>query len=183
MKHFLVLLGSALILTGCSHQVKQTMPETELTSDTMTTSQEFSTVAAAIASGQGAECEMTSATEDSVLNYQIKGEKMRMMVTNTADITSSGMMISDGNYLYSWSDESKQGMKFTVPTEDELKNLTEQQGQTLPDFSKPDTQEKYQDLGFTIRCTTKEVPDSVFIPPTDVTFTDASAMMQMMKQQ
>jgi hypothetical protein len=181
MKKMIVLVSSMFILAGCSHQTSQPTPEVKAP-EAQTEQQatvEYAKVAAAVATGQSAKCTMTSKDGGSIA-YSLKGKKMRMNSTAapTTPPQPASSMILDEEYMYTWTDNSKQGVKFKLSTMEELKKLAPTQAQDIPDFTQEDAQQKYEDLGYQVNCQLTGVAESEFTPPADVVFTDASAMME-----
>ena len=104
----------------------------------------------------------------------VSGKKMRgdfnMMVDSTKEYKSS--MIQDGEYAYMWSDADKKGTKFKVA------------GLPSPSptaTSKSSTVDVNQEVD--LKCSSWGVDPSKFVVPTDVEFTDMSAMMDKMQEQ
>lgn len=80
-------------------------------------------------------------------------------------------MISDGTYAYTWTDDTKQGTKFSVEAMEKVSaSPTSAQTQQGADL----------DANVDMKCSGWGVDNSKFIPPSDVTFTDMSAIMEKM---
>lgn len=171
-----VLFGvSVLILAGCNSQTPTPQVQTQDQAQS-----EYQEMASAMASGKPVRCVMTNAERNETITYLVKDKKVRLNTVVANDEQQSGNMLMDGEYIFTWSDVKKEGTKFKVPEE-----TTEQpQEQEVPDLSQEEDRKEYEDLGYTIDCEGANVADSEFIPPSDVTFTDMSQMMdQAQKQQ
>ncbi len=166
-----------LILTGCQKatQNSQTQPTTQ------TIQEAGSIMERAVAGSGAARCTVTNTTNGSVITYTVSGKKMKAEGISYDKSMTSGAMMSDGSFTYIWDTVSKKGMKMTIPTEEDVEKLKDQ-GQNVPDFSKEEVKKEYEDKGYTMDCKETRVSDSDFIPPTDVTFTDLSAMMEQSKK-
>lgn len=94
--------------------------------------------------------------------------------TNPEGATYTGGMIMDTEYIYSWTSEMEQGIK--MPVTDSMEEEA-QQAQENPDeyrnqYIDPDAEVDYN-------CTAWSVDNSMFVPPSDVTFLDISQQMEM----
>lgn len=181
MKKSIFLLAAAVILAGCTFPPKKTsQPEAPSTKAEMVT--QFEKVADAMASGKSVECVMTQVTSNNSFTYQVKGKKIHAFGQLSPEASESGNMLTDGEFMYTWSDQTKEGTKFLIPTETEVEQQPEDLSKVVPDFRNTDTQQEYENLGYSINCTEKNLDDSVFIAPSDVKFTDLSQMMGAAKQ-
>lgn len=168
----------ALVLAGCKQQVAQTeevQPEREMVSEAQEMSQ-------AIKSGQPVICTMTG-RDGAVMTYQFKGGKMRADGMALAQTGTTGSMINDLAYIYSWQQGESQGIKIAVTPETPEALPTGEVEPTsavpqAPDFSDEETIDDYESQGFTVDCNEQTVDDSVFVPPAEVTFTDPGALMK-----
>lgn len=132
--------------------------------------------ASAIESGKPTLCTLTK--DQDVMEYLIKGKKMRInTTTNIEGKTTVGHMINDEAYFYAWDDTQKQGSKISmlVPSPSPLASTVPQSD--TPKFDESDYQ-GFKDQGYTITCKATSVNDSVFTPPSDVKFIDPSQVMQ-----
>lgn len=153
---------------------------------------EASEFAKAIESGKPTTCTMSKSGD--TMEYQIKNKKMRMKTTSTTTTedgkttTTVGHMINDTAYLYIWDDNSKQGSKMAIPTEEQTKEMAEKAKQYQADAPVPqfETESDYKSLkeeGYAINCKASNIDDSVFTPPSDVKFIDPTSMMQTIPAQ
>ncbi len=104
----------------------------------------------------------------------VKGEKFRSEVSVPEGTMYS---LSDGEYMYSWSDLQEQGIKMN------LEKLEEMGGEM--ETETPETEELHMqnlDTEYNYRCTPWVVTESNFVPPSDVEFMDYTAMMEQMHQ-
>lgn len=181
MKKLLVLLILGVVLSGCS-LLPQKSSESEMPALGQQAVKEYQKVAEAMASGKSVECVMTNAQEGTSFTYQVKGKMIRSFGQLSPDSTSSGNMISDGSYLYMWSDDSAQGTKMKILSEAEAAEITEQPEDVLPDLSDEVKQQELVDLGYSIRCDEKNLADDAFVPPATIQFQDLSQMMEAANQ-
>lgn len=181
MKKLLVLLILGAVLSGCS-LLPQKSSESEMPALEQQAVKEYQKVAEAMALGKSVECVMTNAQEGTSFTYQVKGKMIRSFGQLSPDSTSSGNMISDGSYLYMWSDDSAQGTKMKIPSEAEAAEMTEEPEDVLPDLSDEVKQQELIDLGYSIRCDEKNLADDAFVPPATIQFQDLSQMMEAATQ-
>lgn len=177
MKKLLLLGSAALILAACTP--KDQPQETTAPAPDQTTSEqasEFSKVAMAIQAGQSASCQITNTETGEAMDYKIKGKKMKMTGMTSPDAAQSTAMLMDGEFIYTWNEADKKGVKMQLPSEEDMAELS-QQGMTMPDLSQEAEKEKYENDGYSVNCTVTSVDESEFVPPTDVAFTDMSALM------
>lgn len=175
-------LSCAVFLAGCSKSTSTATPA-EPTTDMMadgSMSDKMKSWAEAVKGGAALKCTFTDAKNTQSTNYEVKGKKMHMVSVSTGEKKTSTEMVNDGEYMYTWEQGKDQGMKIKVPTEAELQEMKEKSGGALkntPDFTKQEDIEKLQNDGSKIDCTPGVVSDSTFVPPTNVTFQDFSAVM------
>lgn len=172
---------SSLLLAGC------TLPGTSKPQTVSQAANEAQEFARAIESGKPTVCTMSKAGD--TMQYYIKGKMMKIDTTSsTTDakgvaITTTGHMISDTKFLYTWDDKTKQGSKMAIPTEEESKKMEEdaknfQADSKVPSLESEADFDTYKNEGYTVTCKAGSVDDSLFVPPTDVKFIDPSEMMK-----
>ncbi|MBP9781686.1 hypothetical protein KBC89_03455, partial [Candidatus Woesebacteria bacterium] len=181
MNKLLFVLPLGILLGGCS-LIPQKSSQLETPPLEQQVVKEYQKVADAMASGKSVECVMTNTKEGTNFTYQVKGKKVRSFGQITPESSSSGNMISDGDYLYMWSDDGQPGTKFKIPTEAEVAEMTEKPKDLLPDLSDEAKQQEFVDMGYSIQCDQKNITDDAFIPPATVQFQDLSLMMESAKQ-
>lgn len=174
------LIGSTLLLAGCIPGLTQ---KTQTPQEALSETAEF---AKAIQSGQPTYC--TIANADGTIEYWIKGKMFRMMaLTKVTDEETNevsehmGYAVSDNQYIYSWSNQSQQGVKIRIPTEEEMKEMSEDAKQYEDNKPKLESEEDFaalQSQGYTVSCKPENIPDEDFTPPSDVKFIDPSEMMK-----
>lgn len=178
----LIVTFSALILSAClkqssSQQVQA--PEQQTGQEAL---QEWQELGTALAEGKAAHCQILNTETNQTGEYYMKGEKVRYELSNPTDPEQAGSFISDGEWVYSWSEDTKQGMKFAVTDPEEEAEAMEDQGEAQEESSVPDLTDQsawdgFEQQGFTVDCNIEEVDDAQFIPPTDVEFVDFAQMM------
>ena len=138
--------------------------------DTQSSSQ--SSLKSLLQAGKAQTCTFTDKQEGSDVSGKsyITNGKMR---TDIESRTSGGIitthMILDGNTSYTWGDGQKTGFKFTV-NPDEVENSV----------TKTPNSNQAVDINKVIdyKCSSWTVDNSLFVPPSDVAFSDFSSMMQ-----
>lgn len=141
---------------------------------------EWQQVGNAVANGESVMCQIRNIETDEVGDYYMQGEKIKYQFEHPTDPQQSGSFISDGEYIYSWNTENKQGMKFKIDVQEETQQQMENMQQPendVPDFTDESTWKEYENTGYTIDCEVSDIADSEFVPPADITFTDFSEMM------
>lgn len=131
-------------------------------------------IANLLTSGKNVNCAMTYPDGKGSGTIYVSGHKMRgdFMVNAEAMGEVKSSMIQDGEYAYMWSDVDKKGTKFKVAgigTPSPAAN------------SKTESVDVNQEVD--LKCSSWGVDSSMFIVPTDVEFTDMSAMMEKVQDQ
>jgi hypothetical protein len=177
MKKLTLFLLSVVALSACTPKPPSAAPENQTEEQA---AKEFEEIGKAIEAGKSARCVMTKKDSKETMTYVVKGKKIKMSGASMGGENQSGGMLSDEQYVYTWNDSTKEGVKFKVtPTEDSKNTLAEQsKTQDIPDFSDEKEKQKYEDLGYSVNCQVTNVPDSEFTPPTGIKFTDMSLLME-----
>jgi hypothetical protein len=173
-----VVAFSALLLGGCT----KAAPTTQTTSQKTSEAAEF---AAAIQSGRPTRCELSKG--ENTMTYYLEGKKLRADMNNVVGEgqTAKKMishMVSDGATFYMWADGEKRGTKMAVPSEEETKQMAEDakkyqtETSSVPTFSSENDYAALKDDGYTIDCKATGIDNSLFTPPSDVTFIDPTEM-------
>lgn len=171
-----VLLGvSAIVLAACNNQ---STPEVQTQEQAMG---EYEQMANLVATGKPVRCLMTDTEKGHTMTYLMKDKKVKMTDMMMSDTGETGAMLMDTEYMYTWSDQKKEGTKMKLNLED-LKESADQAQQDVPDLSNEEDRKAYEEMGYTINCEEAQVSDSEFVPPTDVKFMDMSAMMEKAKE-
>ena len=135
---------------------------------------ELSTLRDLLAQGVTQQCtyaytdEKTGKSEGIMLiaNGKVRGV---YTLTDPKGAVTKGNMINDGEYSYVWDDTTKTGMKVEMTAE--LKKMGEDLSANNPQVAEMNKKTNY-------RCKPWVVDTSIFIPPTDVQFSDLSKMME-----
>lgn len=175
---FPILFG--ITVSGCSILPQKTT-QVEVSPIEQQAVKEYQKIAQAMATGEPVECVMSNSQKGTSFTYQVKGKMIRTFGQLNPESTSSGNMISDGTYLYIWSDDGQAGTKMKIPTDTEVAETSEN-SEALPDLSSETKQQEYIDLGYSIQCDQKNLSDEIFTPPTTVNFQDLSLMMESANQ-
>ncbi len=190
MKKTIALAGititTALLLAGCSlpgtTATPSPTPDTVQESATSPTESLSQKITNAYQNNGSIQCNSTSADGNNTYEYFLNGKRFRVNgITAVNNQITAYHALSDGIFMYSWSENDGQGMKFKLPSEEELKQQQEaaqKYMESMPDFRDPASLEKYQQDGYKIECDNWRVDESIFTPPSNVEFQDTSAMMQ-----
>lgn len=131
-------------------------------------------IASLLTSGKNVNCTMSYPDGKGAGTIYVSGKKMRgdftVNVETIGEVKSS--MIQDGEYAYMWSDADKKGTKFKVsgiPTPSPTANSSNQSVDLNQEVD--------------LKCSSWGVDPSKFTVPSDVEFTDMSAMMEKVQDQ
>lgn len=172
MKKLLSLGVTIAVLSGCNTQTSTPTVQTP-----EQTGSEYEEVANSLLAGKSVRCLMTNTSDGNTMSYAMKGEKVRLNNSSAAQTSASGEMIMDGEYVYTWSNDKKEGTKYKIPPATDQASPDGTQIESTTEF-KPEDIQDYQNMGYIVDCKEENISDSEFTPPTDVTFTDLSAMME-----
>lgn len=153
------------LLVGCTAST-QTSSRTDA-SDDAADDGILTDVKALFKSGMAAKCEMTMPEGTATMYINGKNSRVDSMTQG-----QESHMINDGTYLYAWS--GSEGMKMKLEKIEEAASAG-QSTQTPEDFA---TQP-----GVDVQCRPTTVSGSMFMPPSNVEFTDLTAMMEQMQTQ
>lgn len=132
--------------------------------------------------GDTLKCTYSSTDENATtegITYVANG-KVRSDSTTTPTKTGTAMSsysIIDGEYMYSWGSEMPEGMKMKLDAMTEMGNMTKPE--TGADAQPPKEVVAY-DEALDYDCEAWSVDASLFVPPSNITFTDYSEMMKGM---
>ncbi|MCX6695286.1 MAG: hypothetical protein NTU61_03220 [Candidatus Altiarchaeota archaeon] len=173
----MVLMASGCICPGPDGQDSTTGGDS--TATTLTSSSggggiggALADMAAAIASGQSYRC---------VYKYQgiqsetiVKGEKFKSTASVGGHVSHS---VSDGVWMYSWSEGESQGIKFKISDMKDLSSQQQSSGSGYTDLS------QVAEMAANVECSPATISDSVFTPPSNVPFQDMGELIKQMQQQ
>lgn len=171
MKLLSLVLISSVFFVACK-QIAPSTPQTQSPAQG-----ELDAVEAALQAGRPVTCVMTKADGSATTTSKLKDKKMKVTGI-TVEGQAPGSMISDGAFFYTWDDAKKEGVKMAIPAQENIKELAQKQGQAVPDFTSQEDRTTWENQGYQVNCTEGDIPDSEFVPPMDVTFTDLGGMMQ-----
>lgn len=97
--------------------------------------------------------------------------------TGMGDEPITSYVINDGDYYYNWSSDSMEGFQTKIEADDtaSVGDEPEYSGETADDGS--------SDAAYDFECAPWRVDNSLFVPPSNITFTDISAQMDAMIEQ
>jgi hypothetical protein len=162
-KIIIIIIVLVLIIVGVLLVKKAPQSPTSQTpqGSTETSSQKIQgTIKSLLSSGKSQKCTYSSKVESMTGNgtVYIANGKMRGDFTSiTAETKVNGHMIVDAGYSYVWTDSTKQGIKMAID-------------QAQPSGSPSDSQGPDLNQQFAYTCTGWSADNSIFTPPTDVTF-------------
>lgn len=173
----LIAIAVGLIYLKSTSKNAVEMTSDQPLSETISEAKKF---AMAVESGEPYHCQL-SGVEDSTIEYSLKDGKMYMnMVTPQA----TTYMINDGEYIYSWNNQTSQGTKMAITQEGEAETNVDNQEESTepPSFATEADYEAYQNQGYSLTCQTQELDDSLFTPPSDISFTDLTQLSNSMME-
>jgi hypothetical protein len=176
-KKLIPILVILALVAGAVYYLKMSptsMSGDQTTSQTTSEAREF---AKAMESGKPTTCTMTKGTDS--MEYLIKGKKMRANITASVNgKTTISHMINDTVYFYMWSHDQKTGTKMSavIPSPSPLASAEKES--VVPEFYSEADYEEMKNEGYVINCKSGSIDDSVFVPPTDVKFTDTAELMK-----
>ena len=128
--------------------------------------------------GKSAKCVLQAKAGDSIISgtTYISGKNARsdFQMTGAGETATNGHFISDGTWMYTWNDVSKdQAVKFKIDEmqKPEFKNQANTNGANNLDES------------MDYKCYSWSADQSSFVPPADINFKDFSALMNQLQQQ
>jgi hypothetical protein len=186
MKH--IIIGTLIILALAAggyywynnKQNEQAATQTDTSTTTMTTMDNTDaeatntgnseSLAALLQSGENQTCTYEYSNNGNTISgaVYLSGDKMRNNYEMTGtDQNMTGSMIRDGDTMYVWGSSTPQGIKMQF----DMDKLQEQMQNMAPVDVNAQTQ---------YNCESWNVDENMFVPPSDVTFNDMSAMMNSM---
>ncbi|MBD3309805.1 hypothetical protein GF351_01150 [Candidatus Woesearchaeota archaeon] len=190
-----------VIVAGCGEEVSpqqdtetkdtMVMPEPDEDSDGMsgggteeTGGQDSSGITddleALLEKGAEAECtaKVTVEGEGTVTaKFWIKGQKERIEV-DTQEGASNSIMDMDDKQMWTWLEGSQQGIMMDIGKMEEMSESMDTASQQTGAEVK--SAQEWNKQAMNIDCKETSVPDSMFVPPSDVDFTDFTAMLEQM---
>ncbi len=88
-----------------------------------------------------------------------------------------GGMINDGSYMYTWTTDSNEGFKIAITD-----SIEKQVEDTKNDFEKNQDQFVNQNEKLNYKCSSWSPNGSMFVPPSNIKFTDYSEMMNQTQE-
>ncbi len=178
-KQIVLISTASLALSACLPN----KPATSEGSNAPTDTDQYKAMAQALQTGGSAHCTITKEDETATIEYYAKGEKVRVsgITDETGNDNQYSAMLSDGEYVYTWNETKKEGVKFPKPDPEEIAQAQDQIP-NIPNFSDETAREEYVQDGYDVDCQVTGVDDELFTPPADVTFTDMTKMMEGAQQ-
>jgi hypothetical protein len=187
-----VLLVGSLVLLFTSQSTEAPTMDDEVMNASTQTSEETTTsdtetsdrgsLADMFALGNNVRCEYSSTVEGEVSEgtFYTDGERFRVESTYTGtEETVTSNMINDGAFVYTWGNTPNGAMAIKMPVEEtEVSNDEQVFMPTNSDARSYVNMEEEVEYD----CDRWNVDASLFVPPSDVEFTDMEAMMQNMQQ-
>lgn len=175
----LVVLSFSLLLSACTKQQPQTVGKVESNTEAQENFSKKSTLKSLLGMGKSLTCTYSSVDEQS--KFQIKGttyisgNKFAQEVETTDPTDAKKVvrsnMISDGEFVYTWSPDKKDsGMKIKA-----IKPEEKTDGTVKTDVA---SSEENMNKEYDMNCSPWSVDQSKFTIPSDVKFTDLSEIMK-----
>jgi len=175
-KSFLVilpLLAILLLATGCGKQTAGPAEENKPAGEALSGS-----IADLLAKGRSIRCDLVAKDDSTITSgttYVANGKfrsDYKMKVAGSADILAYSL--SDGTWLYSWNDIYRdQAAKFKMADLNQEGTKTEAEEEGTENYN----------AKFDYKCFDWPTDESVFVPPTGITFKDFSAILKQAQQQ
>ena len=173
----LVLLASGCICTpggggGETNTVQTDSGQNEVTATTVKPAggggitQTVSDMATAIASGQGYSCKYLYQGVQSEI--KIKGQKFSATTTVEGHV---GHAVSDGVWVYTWSEGQSKGVKFKMDEMEQTQPNTGAENYDIAQISR---------TAMNVDCKPAILTDSSFIAPSNIQFQDMSEMLKQL---
>lgn len=186
MKKILTILGF-LLLTGCSVLTPKTAePEIDQMGEQNQQTEENSQQETAFTGSmwellgrQSVECTWDQSDEEGQSQGRIYVDGQRMagnMSANYGGEVMNMQMMSDGEWMYQWSEGTNQGTKMNL---DSLEQMSDDTQEPESEVESEDMEALSQDYNY--ECQPWQVNESVFSLPQDVEFTDLSQMMMQVE--
>jgi len=177
---FSLVLLSALFLSACGVKDNNSFTTTPSLQQEETDSSSVS-IRDLIAKNIPQKCTWSNNVEGSESSGSmiISGQKFNQKVTIKQDgVTSNFNSISDGTYIYTWQDTSKDGnhMAFKMKLETTNDNQKTPEGNYTASGQTVDLDQEYE-----YKCSPTLVSDSDFQPPKDIKFEDYSQFLEEIK--
>lgn len=171
MKKF-PLFALTIILAACSTAQEETQPIVEDSEPIiLTTTSNFADM---LKSGRSLECAFSSTDEGITTTgtMWIDGSSQRMKGAFARDNETYNVIVANSLY-YMWGSELEQGIFMTIdPGEAFGHSTVDDQDSNIPDVGLTDT------MPVDFSCKKWFIDENTFMPPTDVQFTDMTAMMK-----
>ena len=130
----------------------------------------------AISLGKSVRC--TYKVEDAETTSWVKGEKVRVEGVGVGSAGSGGM-INDGEYVYIWGNENKEGMKYKLSAMEQLEGT---EGMDVDQWKDTKKWAAEMEDNFQVDCQAVIISDDKFNPPADVEFKDMTEFMEKAKK-
>lgn len=189
-KIFLSLVAVSLLLTGCKFPWQkastpgpsgQEQPKGESVTEKI-----GSSLKEAFGLGRSMKCTYT-APEGGLTTILVKDKKVRIEGAQFGSGEGkSGGMINDGQWIYIWDNEKKEGMKYQVSALKTAAESQEEETSSLKNWADFGKWAEENEKKYSMQCSGAALADSQFVPPADVQFQDLTEMflqIEKMKQQ
>ncbi len=169
----LILGGGAAFLLLSKNTASPTTTTSGKVANPTTSTDTFSSIQEALAKSMSLQCDYTDTAGTKTTSY-IKGGAIRSDIVTTSVSKGGTSIIVKDNTMYMWTGKEGTKMTFdpasltaTVTPGAQQKTSTQKPGDVI------DSLEKYKQS-----CKPATVSDSLFTPPSDVTFADLSELMK-----
>lgn len=183
----LIVIFSTVLFSACkesANQAVQTEAPAPAIEDQQQKSGGFSgTIKDLISSGKAQKCTWTIPNQGSSTIY-VSGERTRIeidMLVIEDQPAQQMITVSDATWAYTWSLNSKEGMKMNIQ---EMQAEAKEMEESMATDDEND-QADYQAMvnqDYQFKCESWKVDSNMFVPPTDVEFADMNVIMDQVKQ-
>ena len=121
--------------------------------------------------GKSMYCVMDT-SEGGTIETWTKGEKTKTYGTNMGGGKGMGYVLTDEEWTYMWVEGSTKGSKYPVTDEETPRSEGEEFEGEMPEVSMKQELAEHQVDDFKYDCKEQNIPNSTFVPPTNVEFED-----------
>lgn len=179
-----IILGLAAVLvlglSGCGKEEKRASVEEDRVNDTEVV--ENKTIVEWLKAGKSVECTIDSPEGPIITTTKNEAVRMEgipyfsMESSDSAPEAVNGVMLTVGDWMYTWDKVSKQGTKMNVKEIERLSGVEDETAEEPESWD--DMAEEWDESGFAYSCQEVNVDDELFEEPQDVEFTDLTEMMR-----
>lgn len=179
-KKIISLIVPAILLSSCTIFTNPFQKQNLTTSSKQEGGNALASIKNAISIGASTKCSYKG--PDGEVSTLIKGNKMKIDgIDFSAGKTKGekGGIINDGEWIYFWGGEEKEGFKYKISDLDDASS--KEFAKSIEDMKDPKKWAESVDGKYQVKCDPTVVNDSQFTPPADITFQDFSQLFKDLK--